>query len=60
MKTPKLPIAGRALLAALILIVPIHSWSQESAGGTRKVITKTEAAYPALARSMNLHGVVKL
>jgi TonB family protein len=60
MKTPKLQVAGRALLAAAILfIIPVHSWSQESAGA-RKLITKTAAVYPPLARSMNLHGVVKL
>jgi len=60
MKSPKLQIAGRALLAASLFIVPVHSWAQESAGVVRKLITKTAAVYPPLARSMNLHGVVKL
>ena len=28
--------------------------------GARKVLVKTAAAYPTLAKSMNIHGVVKL
>jgi len=28
--------------------------------GARKVLDKTAAAYPTLAKSMNIHGVVKL
>lgn len=46
-----------ALLAAIFLLLPKGSSAQEAA---RKVVNKAAAQYPSLARSMNIHGVVKL
>jgi TonB family protein len=48
-----------ALLVAVSLLTPAHSRAQE-VEGARKVLIKTQAVYPTLAQSMNLHGVVKL
>ena len=47
------------LLFSVSLLIPAISKAQE-AEGARKVLLKTQAAYPTLAQSMNLHGVVKL
>lgn len=44
------------LLAAVVL--PINA--QEPSEGSRKVLVQTPAVYPTLARSMNIHGTVKL
>jgi TonB family protein len=53
--------AVRVLLLAIALVpVPIRSWAQESAEGARKVLIRTPAAYPTLAHSMNIRGVVKV
>ncbi len=49
-----------ALLAALFLIHPNLSWAEDSSQALRKVVNKTAPQYPTLARSMNIHGVVKL
>ena len=46
--------------AVFSVLAPTPSRAQESADGTRKVLTKTQAVYPTLARSMNIHGVVKV
>jgi len=51
-------VVGTLLLAALLLLVPIHSQSQEA--GKRKLVSQTAPAYPALARSMALQGIVKV
>ena len=45
------------LLAAVFLLLPNVSSAQDA---VRKVINKTVPQYPSLARSMNIHGVVKL
>ncbi len=45
------------LLAAVFLLLPNVSSAQDA---VRKVINKTAPQYPSLARSMNIHGVVKL
>jgi len=49
-----------ALLAAVLFVTPNASRAEDSAQGARKVLTKTPAIYPTLARSMNIHGTVKL
>lgn len=46
------------LLLAAMFVLPISA--QESSEGSRKILVQTPAAYPTLARSMNIHGVVKL
>ncbi|SRR5579872_2244740 len=45
------------LLAAVFLLLPNVSSAQDA---VRKVVNKTAPQYPSLARSMNIHGVVKL
>lgn len=51
---------GLVLLAAIFVSVSTQSRAQDSPDGARKVLIKTPAIYPTLARSMNLRGVVKL
>jgi TonB family protein len=46
--------------AVLSVLAPTPSRAQEPADGARKVLVKTPAVYPTLARSMNIHGVVKV
>ena len=46
------------LLLAAVFVSPISA--QESSEGSRKVLVQTPAAYPTLARSMNIRGTVKL
>lgn len=48
------------LLTAITITFSTTSQGQESAEAPRKVQTQTAAVYPTLARSMNIHGVVKL
>ena len=48
-----------ALLFA-ILIGTYLSGAQDVAPSGRKILVKTPATYPTLARTMNIHGVVKL
>jgi TonB family protein len=50
------------LVATFVVLAPISSssWAQDSSESTRKVLVKTPPVYPSLARSMNIHGVVKL
>jgi TonB family protein len=47
------------LLAGVIAILPTRARAQETAEA-RKVLIKTAAVYPTLARSMNIRGVVKI
>ncbi len=47
-------------VAILFIAVSITVQAQESSGAPRKVVTQTAAIYPTLARSMNIHGTVKL
>jgi TonB family protein len=50
-----------ALIVAFTLIFALaHAMAQESPDAGRKVVVKTPAAYPTLAQSMNIRGVVKL
>jgi TonB family protein len=61
MKTPLLQGAVLALLLSATLVFnPIQSPAQESAEAGRKVLIRTPAAYPTLARSMNIRGVAKV
>ena len=49
------------LLAAISFTTSKPSLAQDSADAPpRKVVSQTAAVYPTLARSMNIHGVVKL
>jgi TonB family protein len=48
-----------AILAA-ILILSFGLFAEDAPQAARKVLIKTAAVYPTLARSMNIHGVVKL
>ena len=52
-------IAG-LLVALTIAVSAIQTRAQESSEGARKVLVQTPAAYPTLARSMNIRGIVKL
>src|SRR5258708_23379243 len=50
-----------ALYVAVTLILGLaQAMAQESPDAVRKVVLKTPAAYPTLAQSMNIRGVVKL
>jgi|SRR5579872_2305577 TonB family protein len=48
------------VLLALLSVFGPQSSAQDSTGVARKVLLKTAPVYPTLARSMNIHGVVKL
>jgi len=48
------------LSAIFGVFAPISLRAQDSSDGARKVLIKTPAVYPTLARSMNIHGVVKI
>ena len=43
-----------------LALISNFSWAGQAAGGERKVVIKTAAVYPTLAKSLNIHGVVKL
>ena len=58
MKTLMRQGAARLLIAALSFFVVNHCVAQDTTA--RKVMVKTAAVYPTLAKSMNIHGVVKL
>ena len=51
---------GALLLVVAFVSAPTHFWAQESVDNPRKVLTKTQPVYPTLAKSMNIHGVVKV
>ena len=53
------PLQFAAIFLNLVLISNL-SWAGQAAGGERKVVIKTAAVYPTLAKSLNIHGVVKL
>ncbi|MGO9402896.1 MAG: energy transducer TonB [Terriglobales bacterium] len=48
------------LLCSLIILVFASSQLQQDVGGNRVLVARTAPAYPALARSMALQGVVKI
>ena len=55
------PMRRGTLVVLLLAAISIsHISAQESSGGSRKVLVQTPAAYPTLARSMNIRGIVKL
>jgi TonB family protein len=61
MKTLMRQGAARLLIAALSFVVGTHCClAQDATQASRKVVVKTQAVYPTLAKSMNIHGVVKL
>ena len=43
-----------------LVLAPAHAKAQESTTAARNVVLKTEVAYPTIAQSMNIRGVVKL
>ena len=47
------------LLIGALVLVPLHSTAQESAS-QRKVLKHVAPEYPAIARTIKLHGVVKV
>jgi len=51
---------GALLLTAILFFAPSYCRAQDSADSGRKIVIKTPATYPTIARSMNIHGVVKL
>lgn len=48
------------LLLAAVFALSLRTSAQESRESARKVLVQTPAVYPALARSMNIRGTVKL
>ena len=52
--------AGKTAVLAAILTLTAFLFAQDATPTARKVLVKTAPAYPTLARSMNIHGVVKL
>jgi len=48
------------LLIAATLVFSTQTKAQESSDAPRKAVAQTPAVYPTLARSMNIHGTVKL
>lgn len=60
MKTLKrLSAVGALLLAVTYSLAPLPCHSQDDAG-KRRVVNRVAPAYPTLARSMALEGIVKL
>jgi len=51
-------VVGTLLLAALVFLASIHSQAQDAA--KRRLMERIAPAYPALARSMALEGIVKV
>jgi TonB family protein len=49
---------GTLLLAALMLLVPLHLQAQDA--GKRRILDHAAPPYPALARNMALRGIVKV
>src|SRR6476660_1599176 len=48
------------LLAAIFVFTPNLGRAEDPSPGPRKLLVKTPAVIPSLARSMNIRGVVKL
>ena len=49
-----------ALLAIASVVLPIQSHGQDAGASARKVVIRTPAVYPTLARSMNIRGTVRV
>jgi len=60
MKTLMRQGVGKLAVLAAILTFTLLLFAQDAAPSARKILVKTAAMYPTLARSMNIHGVVKL
>jgi|SRR5215469_9306066 len=60
MKTLMRQGAAGLLIAALSFVVGTRCSAQDATQASRKVFIKTQAVYPTLARSVNIHGAVKL
>lgn len=58
MKTRTPQIA--ASLLVLIASISTLTFAGQPGDGERKIVAKTQAVYPTLAKSMNIHGMVKL
>lgn len=52
--------AALVTVIAAIAVLPTHTYAQDVADSGRKILVKTPAIYPTLAKSMNIHGVVKV
>jgi TonB family protein len=52
-------VQGTLLLAALLLLIPLHARAQESAEIPRKILTRVPPKYPAVAHNMEIQGIVK-
>jgi TonB family protein len=59
-KIIRLGVCLALALAAAALFPPNRSSAQNAVESGRKVVVKTPPIYPTLARSMNIHGVVKV
>jgi len=55
----RIPVAV-LLVAFLVGITSISPWAQQTTEGTRKVVNRVTPQYPAMARSMNIRGSVKI
>jgi TonB family protein len=60
MKTLMRQGAAGLIIAALSFFFVVNHCSAQDTQASRKVLVKTAAVYPTLAKSMNIHGVVKL
>jgi TonB family protein len=60
MKVPVRKVVFGISLLTLLAVGSLQCFAQEAAEAPRKILVKTPAAYPTLARSMNIHGVAKL
>ena len=49
-----------AAIPAILALISTFSWAGQAGDGDRKIVVKTTAVYPTLAKSMNIHGMVKL
>ena len=48
------------ILLPILMFAPNHAPAQEASAGARRVMSKVVPQYPALARSMNIRGNVKV
>jgi TonB family protein len=48
------------LLAAFLVLAPIHGKAQEASEGSRRIVTKVAPTYPAVAHRMQIQGIVKV
>ncbi|MGA9979398.1 MAG: energy transducer TonB [Candidatus Sulfotelmatobacter sp.] len=52
-------VQGALLLAALLVLIPLHTRAQESVEVPRKILTRVAPKYPAVAHNMEIQGSVK-